>query len=250
MSARSSCARSASAGLRRARQDLQDAEREAMAAVRRASALLALSQRPYGLLDDAQLEARVRSLTERAGAAAAAIEAAEQALQQRRAQLAEQARQAQAAEQAAHRPQQARQTVIEGREQIRRLRQREADIIGVHWIWTALLPLFTLTSSPLLIGVIGAACAFIGPLWNVVIVSHATVLVPNDLLGRVTSAAMTLSWGVMSLASLGAGYLLSSVGPTGSVLVLTTMMLVTAVIATASPAVRQAPPLPAHDESA
>ncbi|MEV0826352.1 MobF family relaxase [Nonomuraea rubra] len=130
-------------GLRRASQELQDAEREAAAAVQRASALLKLSQRPYGLLDDAHLAARVRTLTERAGAAAAAVEAAdqqgrryarhgggpaEQALQQRRAQLAEQVGQVNAAEQAADRLQQARQTVIDGREQMRRLRQREADI--------------------------------------------------------------------------------------------------------------------------
>lgn len=75
-------------------------------------------------------------------------------------------------------------------------------IVGVNWIWAALLPLFAFTSSPLLIGAVGAACAFVGPLWNVVIISYATVLVPNELLGRVTSAAMTLSWGVMPVASL------------------------------------------------
>ncbi len=126
----------------------------------------------------------------------------------------------------------------------------KAVIIGVNWIWAALLPLFAFTSSPLLIGAIGAACAFIGPLWNVVIITYATVLVPNELLGRVTSAAMTLSWGVMPLASLGAGYLLTALGPVGSVCVLATVMLVTAVIATASPAVRHAPPLPAQEKSA
>ncbi|MGW4799226.1 hypothetical protein ACWEPC_43095, partial [Nonomuraea sp. NPDC004297] len=130
-------------GLRRARQDLQDAEREAAAAVQRAHALQELSQRPYGLLPDAQLAAQVRPLAGRAGAAAAAIEAADQharryardgggpaehALQRQRAQLAEQVRQIHAAEQATERRQQARRTVIDGREQIRRLLQREADI--------------------------------------------------------------------------------------------------------------------------
>jgi MFS family permease len=122
-------------------------------------------------------------------------------------------------------------------------------IIGVNWIWAALLPLFALTSSPVLIGAIGAACAFIGPIWNVVIITYTTILVPNELLGRVTSAAMTLSWGVMPLASLSAGYLLTAIGPVGSVLALAAVMLVTAVTATASPAVRHAPPLAAHDES-
>ncbi|MEQ4715940.1 hypothetical protein [Nonomuraea sp. B19D2] len=101
-----------------------------------------------------------------------------------------------------------------------------------------------------MIGAIGGACAFIGPLWNVVIITYATLLVPNELLGRVTSAAMTLSWGVMPLASLGAGYLLTALGPTGSIWVLTSVMLVTAIIATVSPAVRNAPPPPGHDEPA
>ncbi|MFF8969973.1 MFS transporter [Streptomyces sp. NPDC014995] len=123
-------------------------------------------------------------------------------------------------------------------------------IVGVNWIWAALLPLFAFTSNPLLIGAIGAASAFVGPLWNVVIITYMTVLVPDGLLGRVTSAAMTLSWGVMPLASLGAGYLLTTLGPVGSVFVLATVMLVTAVVATASPTVRHAPPLPSHEESA
>lgn len=123
-------------------------------------------------------------------------------------------------------------------------------IVGVNWVWAALLPLFAFTSNPLLIGAIGAASAFVGPLWNVVIITYMTVLVPDGLLGRVTSAAMTLSWGVMPLASLGAGYLLTMLGPVGSVFVLATVMLVTAVAATASPTVRHAPPLPSHEESA
>ncbi|MEV0616397.1 MFS transporter [Nonomuraea sp. NPDC050404] len=116
-------------------------------------------------------------------------------------------------------------------------------IIGVNWIWAALLPLFAFVSDPLLIGLIGAACAFVGPLWNVVIITYATVLVPNELLGRVTSAAMTLSSGVLPLASLGTGFLLIAVGPVGSVFVLTGVMLLTALAATAGPAVRKAPPL-------
>ncbi|MFE1289802.1 MFS transporter [Streptomyces sp. NPDC058751] len=123
-------------------------------------------------------------------------------------------------------------------------------ILGANWIWAALLPLFPFTSSPLLIGVIGAACAFVGPLWNVVIISYATLLVPDELLGRVTSAAMTLSWGVMPVASLGAGFLLTAAGPVPSLWVLAAVMLATAIAATASPAVRHAPPLPLPEDGA
>ncbi|MER6421962.1 MFS transporter [Streptomyces sp. NPDC001137] len=122
-------------------------------------------------------------------------------------------------------------------------------IIGVNWIWAALLPLFALPSNPLAIGSIGAVCAFIGPLWNVVMITYMTVLVPDELRGRVTSAAMTLSWGVMPLASLGAGYMLTLLGPVSSIFVLTAVTLVAAISATASPAVRRAPSLPERKES-
>ncbi|MFI9547699.1 hypothetical protein ACIHAR_27870 [Streptomyces sp. NPDC052016] len=76
------------------------------------------------------------------------------------------------------------------------------------------------------------------------ITTYATVLVPDELLGRVTSAAMTLSSEVMPVASLGAGYLLTGVGPIGSV---TTVMLIAAIASSVSPDVRHAPPLPSHD---
>ncbi|MEV4364567.1 MobF family relaxase [Nonomuraea sp. NPDC049625] len=132
-------------GLCKAQRDLQDAEREAKAAIQRASALLTLTQQPYGvgLLTDAQLAARMKPLTQRAAAAALTLAAAEQeaqhyardggglterALQQTRARLTEQVRQIDAAEHAAHRLQQARQAVVDGREQLRQLRQDEADL--------------------------------------------------------------------------------------------------------------------------
>ncbi|MBG0562742.1 MFS transporter [Actinoplanes aureus] len=118
-------------------------------------------------------------------------------------------------------------------------------IVGINWVWVALLPLIVLTTHPLQIGVIGAACAFVGPLWSVVMVTYASVLVPNQLLGRVMSASMMLTWGVMPIASLGAGLLLSAVGPIGSVWVLAAVMLAAAVAGTASRAVRRAPPMPA-----
>ncbi|GAB7039636.1 MFS transporter [Catenuloplanes niger JCM 9533] len=113
-----------------------------------------------------------------------------------------------------------------------------ATIIGVNWVWAALLPLYLVTDAPLWLGAIGAATAFAGPLWNVVIVGYFALLVPNHLQGRVTSASKTLSWGAMPLGSLAGGVLLSAVGAGGAIVALAGVMLVTAVAATASPAVR------------
>ncbi|WP_045741859.1 MFS transporter [Actinoplanes rectilineatus] len=116
-------------------------------------------------------------------------------------------------------------------------------IVGVNWVWAALLPLFLLTGEPLVMGLIGAATAFIGPLWNVVVTSYLTLLVPDELRARVGGASMTLSWGVMPIGSLGAGYLVTGIGPSGAIGVLAATMVVTAVVATVSPAVRSAPVL-------
>jgi predicted MFS family arabinose efflux permease len=116
-------------------------------------------------------------------------------------------------------------------------------IMGVNWVWAALLPLFAVAGAPWQLGLIGAATAFVGPLWNVVIGAYAVTLVPNELLGRVNSAGMALSWGVLPLGSLAAGYLLDGVGPIGAIAALSGFMLLTAVAGTLSPAVRNAPPL-------
>ena len=70
-------------------------------------------------------------------------------------------------------------------------------------------------------------------------------LVPNELLGRVNSAAMTLAYGAMPIGSVGAGYLLQGVGSEGAVLVLSAGMLLIAVVATISPTLRHPPSLPA-----
>ncbi|BCY12237.1 hypothetical protein L3i22_073250 [Actinoplanes sp. L3-i22] len=121
--------------------------------------------------------------------------------------------------------------------------QPRTVIIGVNWVWAALLPLFAVAGAPWQLGLIGAATAFVGPLWNVVIGTYAVTLVPNELLGRVNSAGMALSWGVLPLGSLAAGFLLDGVGPIGAVWALSGFMLLTAVLGTLSRAVRGAPPL-------
>jgi predicted MFS family arabinose efflux permease len=117
-------------------------------------------------------------------------------------------------------------------------------LIGVNWVWAALLPLYLCTSEPVLLGVIGAATAFVGPLWNVVGATYMSLLVPNEMLGRVNSAIMTVSWGVIPLGSLAGGYLLTGIGPTSTILVLVGVMVATAIGCTLSRAIRSAPAFP------
>lgn len=126
----------------------------------------------------------------------------------------------------------------------------KAVVIGINCMWAALLPLMLTTSNPALLGVIGGATAFLGPLFNVTMMNYQMVLVPEQLMGRVGSAAMTLAAGAVPVASIAAGYLLSGIGPTRTLVVLVAVMAATAVCAALSPAVRQAPPLPSADDLA
>ncbi|MEU4619534.1 MFS transporter [Actinoplanes sp. NPDC023801] len=123
-------------------------------------------------------------------------------------------------------------------------------LIGINWVWAVLLPLNVLTTGTIQIGVLGALCAFVGPLWNVVIFTYAGMVVPNELLGRVMSAVGTLTWGVMPIASLTAGLLLTAIGPTASIWSLSAIMLAAAITATLSPSVRHAPTLEPVEEEA
>ncbi|MEU4692639.1 MFS transporter [Actinoplanes sp. NPDC023714] len=109
---------------------------------------------------------------------------------------------------------------------------RHVTLRTVIRVWAALLPLFTIAPGPMAIGAVGALCAFAGPIWNVQIFTYASLVVPNELLGRVMSAGATLTWGVMPLGSLGAGFLLTVAGPIPAILVLSAIMLVAALFST------------------
>ena len=61
---------------------------------------------------------------------------------------------------------------------------------------------------------------------------------------------MTLSWGVLPLGSLSAGYLLTTTGPAGTLGALAAVMLATALAATLSPAIRNAPPFTPRTDAA
>ncbi|WP_157255097.1 MobF family relaxase [Nonomuraea typhae] len=118
---------------------------EALATVRRANALMALSGTPFGvgLLDDTALAARQKQLAQQATAAAAKLQRAEQimrryisdgggpaekALEAKRAQLAAQAREIETARQAAEQLRQARRQVTEGNRAVDQIHKRERAI--------------------------------------------------------------------------------------------------------------------------
>jgi predicted MFS family arabinose efflux permease len=119
----------------------------------------------------------------------------------------------------------------------------KAVVIGANWLWAALLPFIAVVPWPLAMGVLAGAMAFVGPAWNVVISSYSLTLTPDRLRGRVGGAQGLVAWGPIPLGSLVGGLLLQWLGGVTTTLLLAATMLVIAVAASLSPAVRHAPPL-------
>jgi hypothetical protein len=65
-------------------------------------------------------------------------------------------------------------------------------------------------------------------------------ITPNELLGRTSSVALQVGWGVIPLGSLLAGFLLQALSPTVTITVVAAGMAVTALAATVVAPVRHA----------
>jgi predicted MFS family arabinose efflux permease len=115
-----------------------------------------------------------------------------------------------------------------------------AVVIGANWVWAVLVAPVAVVDNPYVLGALFAAMAFVGPAWNVVIGAYQLTLTPEHLLGRVSSAELVVAYGAIPLGSLAAGFLLEGIGSTSTALAVAALMLVLALLATASPAIRGA----------
>lgn len=115
--------------------------------------------------------------------------------------------------------------------------------IGMVWVIALLFPLYAVAPNPVSLGLIGAAISFTFPIYSVVQLSHRASVVPNELLGRVTSSVRLITVGGMSLGPVLAGALLQSFGPRTTIVVSTGCLLTLAVATTANSHVRNAPAL-------
>ncbi len=114
-------------------------------------------------------------------------------------------------------------------------------LTGATWVWAGLMPLVALTANPYLLGALLALMTSVGPALNVVVGTFQLRLVPDALLGRVTSVALVVAFGAIPLGSLAAGLLLQWAGPLVTVLALAAWMLALALVATLSPGIRNPP---------
>ncbi len=119
----------------------------------------------------------------------------------------------------------------------------KAVVIGANWIWAVLFVPIAFVTDPYALGALAAATAFVGPAWNVVIGAYQLSLIPDRLLGRVTSVDLLVAWGVLPLGALTGGLLIEAIGASQAALALAIGMFFVALAATVSPGVRGAPTL-------
>lgn len=113
-------------------------------------------------------------------------------------------------------------------------------ITGCMWTWAVLLTLIVLVRVPLWLCPVVAVIGFVGPSWNVSVQTYRMQITPNELLGRTSSVALQVAWGVIPLGSLLAGFLLEAFSPTAAMAIVAAGMAVTALAATVLAPVRGA----------
>ena len=113
-------------------------------------------------------------------------------------------------------------------------------ITGCMWIWTVLLALIVLIRAPLWLCPVVTVFGFVGPSWNVSVQTYRIRITPNHLLGRTSSVAVQIAWGVIPLGSLLAGFLLQALSPSAAMTMVAAGMAVTATTATALAPIRHA----------
>lgn len=109
------------------------------------------------------------------------------------------------------------------------------------WIWAALTSLVGLVGSPILLMAVLATVAAAGAVWNIASGTIYYKLVPDRLIGRVSSVGALTAFGALPLGSLAGGILVQAYGPATAGLIAGAGMLVLAALVTATPTVRRGP---------
>jgi predicted MFS family arabinose efflux permease len=125
----------------------------------------------------------------------------------------------------------------------RRLRPNTIVLITV-WLWAALTPLVGLIGNTVLLMAVLGALSCMGAVWNIAGNTIYFRLVPDRLIGRVSSVASMTAFGALPLGALAAGLLVQAFGPATAGLMAGAGMLLLAVITTAVPSVRKGPVSP------
>ncbi|MCX4532017.1 MFS transporter [Streptomyces sp. NBC_00841] len=123
-------------------------------------------------------------------------------------------------------------------------------VIGSITVWAAVIPLLIVVRAPVLIGALLAVMAYAGGLVNVVGGVYQVSVTPDEMQGRVSSVLTLIASGAGALGALGSGFLLDGLGVTGTLAGIAGCMVLLAVTALVTPALRRPDPAPGEDISA
>jgi predicted MFS family arabinose efflux permease len=109
------------------------------------------------------------------------------------------------------------------------------------WLWPVLTPLVGLVGNPIVLVAVLGALSFMGAVWNISVNTIYFRLVPDHLIGRVSSVGALTSFGALPLGSLLGGVMIQAFGAAAAGLVAGAGMLLLAALTTAAPSVRRGP---------
>ncbi len=121
--------------------------------------------------------------------------------------------------------------------------------IGSIWLLAVIMPLIAFAPNIIIVGVLIAIAETVVPIYSVVQISYRLPLIPDKLQGRVNSVFRLLAFGFQPLGSALGGVLLEFMSPVATVLVVSVGFVALAVVANLNREVRNAPRIPAQNDS-
>lgn len=109
------------------------------------------------------------------------------------------------------------------------------------WIWAAVTPAVAFVGPPLPLAGVLATLSFMGAAWNIAGNTIYFRLIPDRLMGRVSSVGSLTAYGALPLGSLAGGLLIQAFGPQATALVAAAGMVAVAITTSLAPSVRRGP---------
>jgi MFS family permease len=117
-------------------------------------------------------------------------------------------------------------------------------IIATVWIGALTVPLFAIAPNIYVLGALGAISFLVGPIYNAVQFSYRISLIPDELQGRVNSAARMVIFGTIPLGLSLAGILIQAIGAIPTVLLFAAVEIALAILTTFNRHIRAAKTIP------
>ncbi|MCY1138450.1 MFS transporter [Actinoplanes sp. Pm04-4] len=104
--------------------------------------------------------------------------------------------------------------------------------LGCVWVWTGLLAMIAVSTHTVVLMIAWGGVGAVGTVVSVTLTVTRAQAVPDNMLGRIVSAAGVITDGAVPIGALVGGYLLAAAGPTVTARVLLIAMLAAALLCT------------------